>query len=117
MCVNIFFAKLGPDDSPIIPLVIVSSIGFKKYCRNTLSNCFALSLSFKSCALGFRFIFSEQLKYQGIDGDIVFGMSGSGNSKNVLEAFRVAQDSFPLRNERFRADRIQKAPPALQGWF
>ena len=42
--------------------------------------------------LGFRFIFSEQLKYQGIEGDIVFGMSGSGNSKNVLEAFRVAKD-------------------------
>ena len=42
--------------------------------------------------LGFRFIFSEQLKYQGIDGDIVFGMSGSGNSKNVLEAFWVAKD-------------------------
>ena len=42
--------------------------------------------------LGFRFIFSEQLKYQGIEGDIVFGMSGSGNSKNVLEAFRVARE-------------------------
>ena len=42
--------------------------------------------------LGFRFIFSEQLKYQGVRGDIVFGMSGSGNSKNVLEAFRVAKD-------------------------
>jgi len=42
--------------------------------------------------LGFRFIFSEQLKYQGIEGDVVFGMSGSGNSKNVLEAFRVAKE-------------------------
>ena len=42
--------------------------------------------------LGFRFIFSEQLKYQGVEGDIVFGMSGSGNSKNVLEAFRVARN-------------------------
>ena len=42
--------------------------------------------------LGFRFIFSEQLKYQGNKNDIVFGMSGSGNSKNVLEAFRVAKD-------------------------
>ena len=41
--------------------------------------------------LGFRFIFSEQLKYQGVKGDVVFGMSGSGNSKNVLEAFRVAK--------------------------
>lgn len=42
--------------------------------------------------LGFKFIFSEQLKYQGEEGDIVFGMSGSGNSKNVLEAFRVARN-------------------------
>ena len=42
--------------------------------------------------LGYRFIFSEQLKYQGSKGDIVFGMSGSGNSKNVLEAFRVAKE-------------------------
>ena len=42
--------------------------------------------------LGFRFIFSEQLKYQGVEDDIVFGMSGSGNSKNVLEAFRVAKN-------------------------
>ena len=41
--------------------------------------------------LGFRFIFSEQLKYQGVEGDIVFGMSGSGNSKNVLEALKVAK--------------------------
>jgi len=42
--------------------------------------------------LGFRFIFSEQLKYQGKKGDVVFGMSGSGNSQNVLEAFRVAKE-------------------------
>jgi len=42
--------------------------------------------------LGYKFIFSEQLKYQGDKGDIVFGMSGSGNSKNVLEAFRVAKE-------------------------
>ena len=43
------------------------------------------------CVSLFRFIFSEQLKYQGVKGDVVFGMSGSGNSKNVLEAFRVAK--------------------------
>jgi D-sedoheptulose 7-phosphate isomerase len=42
--------------------------------------------------LGFRFIFSEQLKYQGVKGDIVFGMSGSGNTNHVLEAFRVARN-------------------------
>jgi len=42
--------------------------------------------------LGYEHIFSEQLKYQGTEGDIFFGMSGSGNSKNVLEAFRVARE-------------------------
>ena len=42
--------------------------------------------------LGFQFIFSEQLKFQGESGDIVFGMSGSGNSKNVIEAFKVAKE-------------------------
>ena len=42
--------------------------------------------------LGFQFIFSEQLKFQGGVGDIVFGMSGSGNSKNVIEAFKVAKE-------------------------
>lgn len=41
--------------------------------------------------IGFRFIFSEQLKYQGSKGDILFGMSGSGNSKNVLEALELAK--------------------------
>ncbi len=42
--------------------------------------------------LGYEHIFSEQLKYQGKKGDVVFGMSGSGNSQNVLEAFRVAKE-------------------------
>tara|TARA_R100001126_G_scaffold99637_2_gene75671 strand:+ start:1289 stop:1936 length:648 start_codon:yes stop_codon:yes gene_type:complete len=42
--------------------------------------------------LGFRYIFSEQLKYQGGEGDVIFGMSGSGNSKNVLEAFRFGKE-------------------------
>ena len=42
--------------------------------------------------LGYEHIFSEQLKYQGEMGDIFFGMSGSGNSGNVLEAMKVAKD-------------------------
>ena len=41
--------------------------------------------------LGFRFIFSEQLKYQGDENDMFFGMSGSGNSGNVLKAMKVAK--------------------------
>jgi len=41
--------------------------------------------------LGFEYIFSEQLKYQGRVGDVLFAMSGSGNSKNVIEAMKVAR--------------------------
>ena len=42
--------------------------------------------------LGYEHIFSEQLKYQGEENDIFFGMSGSGNSGNVLEAMKVAKE-------------------------
>ena len=42
--------------------------------------------------LGFDHIFSEQLKYQASEGDILFAMSGSGNSSNVIEALKVAKD-------------------------
>ena len=42
--------------------------------------------------LGFDHIFSEQLKYQAVDGDILFAMSGSGNSSNVIEALKTAKD-------------------------
>ena len=41
--------------------------------------------------LGFEHIFAEQLKYQASEGDILFAMSGSGNSKNVVEALKVAK--------------------------
>ena len=42
--------------------------------------------------LGFDHIFSEQLKYQAVEGDILFAMSGSGNSSNVIEALKTAKD-------------------------
>lgn len=42
--------------------------------------------------LGYNFIFSEQLKYQGNENDILFGMTGSGNSSNVIEACKIAKD-------------------------
>jgi len=41
--------------------------------------------------LGFEFIFSEQLKFQASRGDILFALSGSGNSKNIIEALKVAK--------------------------
>ncbi|HTP54269.1 MAG TPA: SIS domain-containing protein [Thermoplasmata archaeon] len=36
-------------------------------------------------------VFSEQLKGLAHSGDVAFGISGSGNSPNVLEAVRVAR--------------------------
>ena len=68
--------------------------------------------------LGFRFIFSEQLKYQGKKGDVVFGMSGSGNSQNVLEAFRVAKNVrhisiAPLLGEAVKRIHMERSVSSL----
>lgn len=41
--------------------------------------------------LGFNSIFSEQLKYQAEKGDILFCISGSGNSGNIIEAMKFAK--------------------------
>lgn len=38
--------------------------------------------------IGFENIFSEQLKYQGNKNDILFAMSGSGNSKNIVSVLK-----------------------------
>ena len=42
--------------------------------------------------MGYEHCFSEQLEHWANKGDVVIGFSGSGNSKNVLEAFHVAKD-------------------------
>lgn len=39
---------------------------------------------------GFNSVFKEQLKYQASTGDILFCISGSGNSKNILTALEYA---------------------------
>ena len=70
-----------------------------KSSRNVTRNKFqAISLCDSGAALtgitndlGFEFVFSEQLKYQASRGDILFAMSGSGNSKNIIEALKVAK--------------------------
>ena len=41
--------------------------------------------------LGYQHIFSEQLTYQGDEDDVLLGMSGSGNSGNVLQAMELAK--------------------------
>jgi len=43
--------------------------------------------------IGFQFIFSQQLINDGIKSeDLVFGFTGSGNSANIVEAFKVAKE-------------------------
>lgn len=40
---------------------------------------------------GFQYIFSRQLEGLARAGDVLVGLSTSGNSKNVIEAFKTAQ--------------------------
>ena len=40
---------------------------------------------------GYDKVFSRQLEGMGQDGDIFFGISTSGNSKNIINAFEVAK--------------------------
>ena len=42
--------------------------------------------------MGYDHVFSEQLKNWCQEGDVVIGISGSGNSPNVLKAFEVAKE-------------------------
>lgn len=41
--------------------------------------------------IGFDNVFSEQLKYQGNENDVLFAMSGSGNSKNIIEVLKESK--------------------------
>lgn len=41
---------------------------------------------------GYEQVFSRQLAGIGLKGDVLVGMSTSGNSKNVLEAFKTAKE-------------------------
>ena len=59
----------------------------------------ALSLCDSSAAItgmvndiGFENIFSEQLIYQGQPNDVLFAMSGSGNSKNIVAVLKKAHE-------------------------
>jgi D-sedoheptulose 7-phosphate isomerase len=41
---------------------------------------------------GYEFIFSRLLKAKAKRGDVLIGMSTSGNSKNIVEAFKIAKE-------------------------
>ena len=70
--------------------------------------------------LGYEHIFSEQLKYQGDDKDMFFGMSGSGNSGNVLEAMKVAKEKgmktiLVTRNKENKCNQYADLTISLEG--
>jgi D-sedoheptulose 7-phosphate isomerase len=41
---------------------------------------------------GYEFVYSRLLKGVGSKGDVIIGLSTSGNSKNILEAYKVARE-------------------------
>lgn len=49
-------------------------------------------LSCVSNDFGYEFVFSRYLEAVGKKGDVLFGLSTSGNSKNVLNAIKVAKE-------------------------
>jgi D-sedoheptulose 7-phosphate isomerase len=59
------------------------------HCVN-LCDCSA-TLTGISNDLGYEHIFEQQLRYQASPGDVFFGISGSGNSKNVIRAMEYAK--------------------------
>lgn len=66
---------------------VVSDQRFKTLCLND-------SVSFITAAandMGYEYVFSEQVKNWCEAGDVLIGISGSGNSQNVLNAFDVAR--------------------------
>ena len=70
--------------------------------------------------LGYEYIFSEQLKYQGGIGDVFFGMSGSGNSGNVLEAMKVSKQKgmktiLVTRNKENKCNQYADLTISLEG--
>ena len=58
------------------------------------SHSFNANISELTCIandIGYESIFSEQLKAHGKKGDILIALSGSGNSKNIINALKLAK--------------------------
>lgn len=71
-------------------------MGKYKIIRNPLP---AISLTVNTSAItaisndyGFEKIFSNQLQGIGNKGDVLVGISTSGNSQNIIEAFKIAKE-------------------------
>jgi D-sedoheptulose 7-phosphate isomerase len=69
--------------------------------------------------MGFENIFSRQIEAIGNEGDVLFLLSTSGQSKNILKAIEIANKkkiktifltSELLKNNRIKCDVIIKSP-------
>jgi len=69
--------------------VIIKGKRFKTLCLNDN----IATLTSWANDVGYEYCFSEQLANWVEEGDVVIGISGSGNSENVLKAFEVAKKS------------------------
>lgn len=67
--------------------VVSEKLRFKTMCIND-SMSFVTGLGND---MGFDFIFSEQIENWAQPGDVVIGISGSGNSGNILRAYKSAK--------------------------
>lgn len=68
----------------------------KANVKRNLFNCVSLTsctatITGISNDLGYDYIFSEQLKYQASPEDVLFCITGSGNSSNVIQAAKYAK--------------------------
>ncbi len=66
---------------------VVSTRRFRTLCLNDAVSL----LTALANDMGYEHVFSEQLNNWCQEGDVVIGISGSGNSPNVLKAFEVAK--------------------------
>lgn len=70
--------------------------------------------------IGFENVFSEQLRYQGRENDVLFAMSGSGNSKNIVEVMKAAKGMgmktvLITRNESTKCDEYSDLVLRIRG--
>jgi|LakMenEpi03Aug12_release.lakeMendotaPanAssembly.Ray.scaffolds.fasta_scaffold288277_2 D-sedoheptulose 7-phosphate isomerase len=72
----------------------LSTLNYKKKKKSFKATSLNANLSELTCLandIEYKFIFSEQLKVKAEAGDILIVLSGSGNSKNIIEALKQAK--------------------------
>ena len=78
----------------------------KKFRLISLCDCTPMILALGN-DVGFESIFVEQMKPYARPGDVVLGISGSGNSPNVLRAIEYAKTARLRHHRRHRLRRRQ----------